>query len=162
MRSNLARRDLPSLNPDRPLMADIPFSLRFPSTSRAVRSALAETCTRLKAGESGADTVGQVEIVLAEVLNNVVEHALCHEEEGEITLSVHHDDEGWRFEISDDGVAMPGGIVPHPPLPGTNRPLQDLPEGGFGWAIVNMLAHDLSYRRKAGRNHLSFVIADLG
>lgn len=161
MRSSLARRDLPFPNPDRPLMADIPFSLSFPSTSRAVRCALAETCARLSDGANGTDTVGQVEIVLAEVLNNVVEHALRHEEEGEILLSVSRDGDGWRFDICDDGVAMPGGIVPHPPLPETNRPLQDLPEGGFGWAIVNMLASDLSYRRKAGRNHLSFVIADL-
>lgn len=160
MRSNLAHLDLPSPNPDRPFMADAPFILHFPSTSRDVRQALSTTCARLKAAESGPDTLGQVEIVLAEVLNNVVEHALRHEETGEITLSVTREPIGWRFDICDNGVALPGEIVPDPPLPKTDRPLNDLPEGGFGWAIVNMLSRDLSYRRQAGRNHLSFVIAD--
>lgn len=142
-------------------MADNSFTLHFPSTPKAVRHVLAKTCAMIAENGSGADTVGQIEIVLAEVLNNVVEHALRHEEKGKVTLSATHLPEGWRFEICDDGVALPGGIIPCPPLPGTEGPLHDLPEGGFGWAIVNMLSRDLDYRRKAGRNQLTFMIAEL-
>ncbi len=160
MHSSLARRDPSLLSPDRPVMAETQFSLRFPSTPKAVRQALADICGRAEASGSGADTVGQIEIVLAEVLNNVVEHALRHEEESDIFLTARRNARGWHFAIRDKGVAIPGGSVPRPALPSTNRPLQELPEGGFGWAIVNMLARDLTYHRRAGCNHLSFTIAE--
>ncbi len=141
-------------------MADVQFSLHFPGSPKAVRHALAEICGQARAGGSGPDTVGQIEIVLAEVLNNIVEHALRQEEEGEIRLNATRSTGGWRFDIRDTGIAIPGGLVPRPDLPQADRALQDLPEGGFGWAIVNMLAHDLSYRRVQGCNHLSFTITE--
>ncbi|MCW8841815.1 MAG: ATP-binding protein [Rhodobacteraceae bacterium] len=141
-------------------MAETQFSLRIPNRPKAVRRALVEICGRTDASGSGPDTVGRIEITLAEVLNNVVEHALRHEEEGEIHLTATRKNDGWHFDIRDGGVAMPGGIVPHPDLPGNNCPLENLPEGGFGWAIVNTLARDLHYRRRAGGNHLTFVIPE--
>jgi serine/threonine-protein kinase RsbW len=79
------------------------------------------------------DARGTAELVLAEVLNNVAEHAYagtgrawwrsCHA----ATFTGH-----LRCQIVDQGKAMPGGTLPEGRLPG--RPglaLDDLPEGGF-------------------------------
>ncbi len=160
MHSNLARRDPSHTSLDRPSMADMQFTLEFPGSPKAVRHVLTDIRGRAKEGGSGPDTVGQIEIVLAEVLNNVVEHALRHEEEGEIHLRATHTAQGWHFDIRDTGVPIPGGLVPRPDLPSPDCPLRDLPEGGFGWAIVNMLARELSYVRVDGCNHLSFSIPE--
>ena len=141
-------------------MAETQFSLRFPSTPRGVRQTLAEISAHAAASGSDADTVGQIEIALAEVLNNVVEHALPHAAGSAIFLAARRDAHGWHFTIRDKGIAIPGGVVPRPALPSTNRPLQELPEGGFGWAIVHTLARDLTYHRRDGCNHLSFTISE--
>ena len=141
-------------------MAQTSLSLHFPSTSSEVRRALGKICDHAEANGSKGETLGRLEIVLAEVLNNVVEHALRNEENGDIHLTTKRLAGGWRFDIYDNGVPMPGNIIPTTTLPTTNRPRRDLPEGGFGWAIVHMLAHDLSYRRKDGGNHLAFVIPE--
>jgi serine/threonine-protein kinase RsbW len=144
--------------PDRHDMVAHSFSLHLTNTPRSVRRALAEIRDRIKASGASVDTLSRIEIALAEVLNNVVEHALQHAEDGDIQVVVTAQDGDWHFKVSDNGVALPGDGLPNPPLPKTNLPLADLPEGGFGWAIVNMLADDLRYIRKEGRNVLSFVM----
>jgi serine/threonine-protein kinase RsbW len=39
-------------------------------------------------------------------------------------------------------------------LPDASGPLHSLPEGGFGWFLIQNLANTLDYRRMAGENHL--------
>ena len=158
MRNNMALCTTVQPTPDRPDMVAHPFSLQIPGTPRSVRRALAEIRERIKAGGATPDTLSRIEIALAEVLNNVVEHALHHAQDGNIRVVVTPRDMDWHFEVSDNGVALPGDALPNPPLPKTSLPLADLPEGGFGWAIVNMLARDLRYTREADRNVLSFVM----
>lgn len=159
MRSDTAHCPTVHPEPERSHMVATPFTLRFPSTPTCVRRALSGICDHLAKAGANSETLSQVEIVLAEVLNNVVEHAMQHKDEGLIHIIATPVASGWRFEVTDEGVALPGGQIPCPPLPGTDRPLSDLPEGGFGWAIVNMLARDLRYVRRDGRNVLSFVMA---
>ncbi|MDP3648183.1 MAG: ATP-binding protein [Tabrizicola sp.] len=144
--------------PDLPAGPEGPLTLAFPGDARSVRRALrhviaaAPLCTL-----SDADR-GTTELVLAEVLNNIVEHAYvgCT---GRITLSLDLCASGLAVRITDDGLAMPGGAVPSGLLP-TNpaAPAATLPEGGFGWFLIKSLTRDLAYHRKEGRNHLSFTL----
>jgi len=96
---------------------------------------------------------GTAELVLAEVLNNIVEHAYARHS-GEIEVTLSRDAGGILCEVADTGLPMPQGAPPAGQLP----PLEgdDLPEGGFGWHLIRSLARDLEYRREGGRNLLRF------
>jgi len=101
---------------------------------------------------SGEDR-GRAELVLAEVLNNVVEHAHAAGH-GPILLALSPGEGLLHCRVEDGGNAMPGGGLPagQPPEP-TN-----LPEGGFGWHLIRLLCHGLRYERSGGRNRLSFSL----
>lgn len=101
-----------------------------------------------------------LELVLAEVLNNVVEHAYQDRGEGRIELSVSVHAGFIHCGVTDFGAPMPGGVLPparrHSPKA---LALQDLPEGSFGWALIRDLTTGLKYCRDEGTNRLSFRIA---
>ena len=99
---------------------------------------------------------GSVEIVLAEVINNVIEHAYAGEPQGIIEISLDPSEKGFACLIRDSGKPMPGEVLPKGSLPDLDVPLEDLPEGGFGWHMIRTLVDDLTYAREAGQNHLSF------
>jgi len=100
-----------------------------------------------------------LELVLAEVLNNVVEHAYRDSGEGLIELAVSVHGGSIHCTVADHGEPMPGGALPparrHCPKA---LALQDLPEGSFGWALIRDLTTGLDYRRDQGMNRLSFRI----
>ncbi|MBC7478463.1 MAG: ATP-binding protein [Pseudorhodobacter sp.] len=99
------------------------------------------------------DSLGAVQIVLAEALNNVVEHAYAGLP-GMIEVWVTLRDGFMFVRILDDGLPMPGGAVPCGNLAHSDV----LPEGGFGWHMIRTLSHDLTYQRDGLRNLLSFCI----
>jgi serine/threonine-protein kinase RsbW len=105
-----------------------------------------------------ADLRATVELVLAEVLNNVAEHAYCGGP-GEVEVALWPRPSGLACEVVDTGAAMPQGRTPSGRLAsGAGLPLADQPEGGFGWHLIRSLTCDLAYDRSDGRNRLRFVI----
>jgi len=133
--------------------------LLFPGDSRSVRQALKAAMTAFREMPIGPSLSGVVEIVLAEVLNNVVEHAYADHGRGVVEVEVDHGAEGLHFLVRDDGVPMPGGDVPSGEPHDLAVAADDLPEGGFGWFLIRELTEDLRYRRIANRNELTFRIA---
>ncbi len=133
--------------------------MRLGATDRSVRAALDRLCDRLDGAGVEPELIDLSRIVLAEVLNNIVEHAYGPDRDGAIDLSVQMIPKGVRCCVMDDGAPMPDGDVPH-----TERPVADAgapmtwPEGGFGWHLVRDLTSQLCYRRGAGRNDLTFEI----
>lgn len=123
----------------------------------SVRHVLRVMRVRL-AAELSESTAGSLEIVLAEVLNNIVEHAY-RGEGGRIDLCIGAGRGGLLCRVTDQGGAMPGGVLPDPPRLPPDLAIEDLPEGGFGWRMVRDLAQDLHYRRRAGSNVLRFRMA---
>ena len=102
------------------------------------------------------DLRGTAEIVLAEVLNNIVEHAYA-DQAGDITLRLVRHDGRVHCTVSDTGAPMPGLCLPE----GRFQPLKDLadlPEGGFGWFLIRSLTEGLAYQRSKGLNSLSFQL----
>ncbi len=98
------------------------------------------------------------ELVLAEVLNNVVEHAYGAGG-GRVTVSLTGDPDGIRCRVIDQGRAMPGERLPEGRLPGgPMTALADLPEGGFGWHLIRSLSVGLTYARVNGQNRLGFLL----
>lgn len=127
-------------------------------TTAGVRGALAQTRQTLSVLHIPEEDLGTIEIVLAEVLNNIVEHAYPEDLAGPIDLEILKVPEGCHFCISDRGVPMPEGRPPSPMPHNLDVDPQDLPEGGFGWTLIHMLSTDLDYCHSEGRNVLTFGI----
>jgi serine/threonine-protein kinase RsbW len=102
------------------------------------------------------DLRGTAEIVLAEVLNNIVEHAYA-DQAGDITLRLVRHDGEVHCTVSDAGAPMPGLCLPEGPFQPL-KDLADLPEGGFGWFLIRSLTEGLAYQRSKGLNSLSFQL----
>jgi serine/threonine-protein kinase RsbW len=128
--------------------------LVFPGETRAVRRSLARLFGGKALRRLPEDGRSTAEIVLAEVLNNVVEHAYASVS-GEIEVTIGMEGRSLTFTIVDHGSTMPGEALPdgHLPEPG---PDGDLPEGGFGWYMIRSLVSDIRYRRVEDRNELRF------
>lgn len=139
--------------------ADIHIELK--GTPQEVRAALETLRQKLTAEEFAACNAGVLELVLAEVLNNVVEHALAGRNDGQIIIRCNYINHCWQVEVQDDGAEMPGNQLPNGVMPDVDGALEDLPEGGFGWGLVRSLAQDIDYQRgDAGYNQLKFSVPD--
>jgi serine/threonine-protein kinase RsbW len=122
----------------------------------SVRAALLQITSAQPVCNLSRDQRGTVELVLAEVLNNVAEHAYA-DAAGPVAVTVSLHSGALVCDVVDEGKAMPGGTLPEGRLPEATSD-SDFPEGGFGWHLIRSLAHDLVYRRQRGSNRLSFVI----
>ena len=132
--------------------------LVIPGDPLAVRDGLRRMFDALMSrGVSDADR-GTAEIVLAEVLNNIVEHAYA-KDGGEIEIFVQVGHDSLTCRVVDTGLPMPDHDLPagqSPMLAATPMELEDLPEGGFGWFLIRALSRDLIYWREGPRNLLFF------
>jgi serine/threonine-protein kinase RsbW len=131
------------------------FHAVFAADQTAVRAALRAALARF-VRQVSAEEAGTLELVLAEVLNNVVEHAFAEAGPGRIELTITRDALGLACRVVDDGAPMPGGLLPAGRLPSNAVAVEDLPEGGFGWFLIRDLTRELSYVRDSGRNLLMF------
>jgi len=92
------------------------------------------------------------EIVLAEVLNNIVEHSYESTNMGAIHISVLCNDDMISVETRDYGVPMPGLTPPKGDQDELPMAVDDLPEGGFGWFFIRTLSSLMEYRRCGKQN----------
>lgn len=123
----------------------------------SVRAALRCVTASPPVVDLAPDLRSTVELVLAEVLNNVAEHAYA-DLEGHVAVTVALHPGALWCEVVDEGASMPGGFLPEGRLPQTDLPGTDLPEGGFGWHLIRSMTRDLQYRRRRGTNRLNFLI----
>ena len=135
------------------------LQLVFAATPATVRDALQQGLAGLTHPPLSAEDAGLVELVLAETLNNIVEHAYAGLSADSIALTLQQSATGLSCKVVDNGVPMPGGAPPLGHQSDRTEPLEDLPEGGFGWFLIRSLSRDLKHWREDGRNHLTFSIA---
>lgn len=119
-----------------------------------VRDAVAGLRHALSAAGIDDDTAGSVELVAAEALNNIVEHAYPDAQAGQIEIGAYIDPSMLYLTIIDAGGPMPD--TRPPPRAEAQQPdsLCELPEGGFGWSIIRQLCEEVQYRRHGQQNHL--------
>ena len=86
--------------------------LSFKATFRWVRRAIHEAMDALEAHNLTAEEMASVEIVLAEALNNIVEHAYPQAAPGDVHLSLRLRGTGLLVEVRDQGRPMPNGPAP--------------------------------------------------
>jgi serine/threonine-protein kinase RsbW len=131
-----------------------PIRRRFTSGDVATRETLGEvTAALLEAGLSD-DDIANAELILAEALNNIVEHAYAGTQ-GPVELDIDLCRDGLDCTLRDRGRPAPFDGPPDTPLPEIEPPLS-LPEGGFGWHIIRCLSTDLRYTRAGDWNEFSF------
>ena len=123
----------------------------------SVRAALLRITAAQPVSDLSPDQRGTVELVLAEVLNNVSEHAYA-DAAGHVAVTVALHSGTLLCEVVDEGAAMPGGILPEGRLPDMVTDGSP-PEGGFGWHLIRSLTRDLAYQRRRGSNRLTFSIS---
>lgn len=133
--------------------------LHFMSNEFAVRRALAQLMQRLQKTRLTADELGQVELVVAEVLNNIVEHAYGPSQPGPVDLTCDLLSRQIRVIVVDQGRDVPVKLL-YPRRPTDPRQFADnLPEGGWGWALIHSLTDTISYSKCDGANLLYFTVA---
>ncbi len=139
---------------DHPISAAGRTKMQLQSDPQAVRDGLCTLLAMVPFCNFSDDARGSVEIVLAEVLNNIVEHAYA-ECGGHIDLTLDFEHPTLSVEVVDTGLAMPAETLPAgalSPIDGND----DLPEGGFGWFLIRSLTRGLVYHRRSDRNMLAF------
>ncbi len=140
-------------------MAPADINETLTSEPEAVRRVLDDVRDHISDAPGFAAVSDMSQIVLGEILNNVVEHAYRMEPGHPIQLSITFEDGGLHCRVIDDGVAMPNGTPPNGGMPELDPSQRDeLPEGGFGWALVRDMTEQLIYSRRNGQNHLEFSI----
>ena len=138
------------------------LTLSFEADPVAIRVALNRLRGSPPLSDLSTDQLSMAELVLAEVLNNVAEHAYG-ETGGKVQVRLRRQANGVQFQIVDEGRPMPDGRLPDGRLPGgADVAVDDLPEGGFGWHVIRSLCSDLTYARIGGQNRLSFALSVVG
>ena len=148
---------------------DDPPAGAFHRTLRADPVSVRRTLTELRrclGPLCHADALSRLELALAEVLNNVVEHGAsgagttapaggAAPPARAVHLLVRVHAAKLTCTITDDGVLLPSACLAPRELPAREH---ELPEGGFGWFLIQDLVTELSYARSGNRNHLAFAI----
>lgn len=94
-----------------------------------------------------------IQIVLAEALNNIIEHGFERENAGLIEIDIEVSGGTVVIHLSDNGKSFT------PPTP-TQTPMQDsgdfdnLPEGGFGWFLIREITSSYECYRRSNQNLL--------
>jgi serine/threonine-protein kinase RsbW len=133
--------------------------LVIPANERAVRRGLMCIKLGLKGLNLNADDWSTLELVVAEIFNNIVEHAYKERSTGLIETQMNYSKGQLQCEIVDTGCSMPNGTLPQGMQKNLDCDIADLPEGGFGWFLIRQLTSHLNYDRAAGHNILTFQLS---
>jgi len=104
-------------------------TLRLEAHPNQIRHGLKTLMDTLSPHLVDQNDLGTLELILAEVLNNVTEHAYKEAGVGRIDVSTQIAKNHIAFHVVDWGVEMPGLTLPEGKLASLNVDLQDLPEG---------------------------------
>lgn len=132
------------------------LSHQFLSGDRATRHTLAVLTQKLCERGVHAQDIENLELLLAEVLNNLSEHGY-RGGQGPIDLSLFLHDDGIHCRIADQGRPIPAELIDSPALPHDQQPMA-LPEGGWGWFIINAMATNIGYEHAKRWNVLTMTL----
>ncbi|MEO0372773.1 MAG: ATP-binding protein [Pseudomonadota bacterium] len=140
------------------------YKARFQSDNTSTRAALSDIRDAMAEASFKDDFIGRVEIVMAELFNNIAEHAYRDTGKGDVRCAIDISGSTMVVEVTDQGEPMPGGEVPDGTLPDIDVDFSDLPEGGFGWFLIRSQVDRLTYERQALGNctYLTFDLTRAG
>lgn len=130
------------------------ISVRFATTQSAARQAIVATIAGLSDFGISQSRCGDIEIALAEAVNNVVEHACVGLPNARGCISCLIKGDLMIVEITDTGRTYPDARLPPGNEADLSGPISDLPEGGFGWFLIHNIAVNVNYERTDNQNRL--------
>lgn len=131
------------------------LTLRFPGATDRIRCALRQARRHMATLRVPEDRLATIELVLAEALNNVAEHAYAGGPPGPVSLTARHDGDRLCIVLRDTGRPLPGLVPPTGAPPDLDVATKDLPEGGFGWLLIRDLTDRVDYARHGTENRLT-------
>ena len=135
-------------------MAVAEFQTTLPSVQDHVGPALDQIRCWMRRHDLDDEVVGDVELALAEALNNVIEHGYAFRQDGTISVSIMVSSDRVTSRIVDCGRVFKSPVSAS--LPDVQSlPLEDIPEGGFGWGIINSLMDVVEVARIGDENHMT-------
>ena len=141
---------------DGPSTVTASLTLSIMPDAPAVRQALRDALGQPPLDTLDDDLRGIAELILAELLNNIVEHGHCRLGDP-IRLHIHQSMQGIFCTLCDGGMPLPDARPPLGRFPETDASGYPA-EGGYGWYLVRALAENLTYTRNPGENLLSFEL----
>lgn len=97
--------------------------------------------------------ITNIQIVVAEALNNIIEHGFSIENFGTIDIQIEVDDDSTVVELMDNGKKFtPPNISKTPLIDSTD--FENLPEGGFGWFLITEITSSFELQRHLNMNKL--------
>jgi len=145
----------PRIAPDH---TDEEVVFRLAATNEGVRIAIGNIRAYIAEFNVSEEDLTSVELSLAEVLNNVVEHAYDGTTDGEVELRIWVQEPHLYFRVLDRGRPMPKGRLPLGSPADVDREDFEQDEGGYGLYMIRQLARKLRYTRFGPYNQLSFRI----
>ncbi|MEY8841894.1 ATP-binding protein [Cribrihabitans sp. XS_ASV171] len=133
------------------------YTLSFPARETAARVGIQNLATALRSRGLSKECVADVEIALAEAINNIIEHAYAGQAAGRVLVICSLGGDSLDILITDRGRGFPKGRLPQGRPARIAVPAQNLPEGGFGWHLIRQLASEIRYERCDGLNRLSLT-----
>jgi anti-sigma regulatory factor (Ser/Thr protein kinase) len=109
-----------------------------------VRAAVSGICSDFFQLGSQAASVLDFSLIVTELMNNAVEHTDSDLLDAEITLS----DQEAVFRLTSEGKGFDSTQTAR--MPDVEK--DDLPEGGYGLALIQALADGMEYERRENRN----------
>ena len=134
------------------------LSKKFLSAQQVISDNVEEAIVWVQEQGVNDDTAGSIEIVLAEALNNIVEHAYLYREDEQIEMNLSYGDGALDITLTDQGNKFPG-IPQKREMKGSAIRFEELPEGGFGWFLIHSLTQSIRYAFMDGKNVLRFVVS---
>lgn len=131
------------------------FACSFLATELDARIGVGSVVERLRSMGLPEARAGDVQIALAEAVNNVVEHAYADAPPGDVSIGYRLDAKQLWISIRDAGLPLPNKNLTAGQPVDLSVPLEDMPEGGFGWFLIRELTSDIQYQRDNGSNRLS-------
>lgn len=136
--------------------AELSLQFRFQSRPQQVTDTVKLASDWLVSHHVGESFCADVTLVLAEALNNVVEHAYLYSKDGEIDILVRLRPDRLQTTIKDKGRKF-DGPPPVKEMDVENMDFEELPEGGFGWNLIRTLTDNVEFERKDEQNCLTLT-----
>ena len=118
------------------------------------------TINRLCALVLDQTACNEVELAVVEAVNNCIEHAYRQEEGHAVRVSLEIGAEIVEIGVEDDGEPLDRDLVEKFKTDGLSfdpADMDNLPEGGMGWFLINSMMDEVHYHSQGGHNVLSMI-----
>ena len=132
------------------------FNITIPATSDQLGRVLKEVCAFALQSGASEEKIGQIELVLEEILVNIINYAYPQKPG---TIEIRYQllqTSQLKLEIIDNGIPFDPLSIPEAD---TEAPLEERPIGGLGIFLVRNIAESVDYQRQFGKNVLTVSIA---